>query len=265
MTRGPAGVTVVLHRDGALDSRRMYLPGWLLTLLAICGTGVVLLLLLGLLLYGPALKAAASVPGLRRDIARLEAENSKVRELALALDHAESRYNQLRQMLGADKVADYRTGNSGLPVSPTIKATNPDQASPYDSGASLPSHWPLDERGFITRGHTSRGAPGGAHEGIDIAVPLGSVVRAAGGGEVIDAGSDPEYGYFVLLQHPGGYQTRYGHLSRITVQPNRYVAAGEVVGLSGNSGRSSAPHLHFEVRQEGRAVDPLDFVTEGEP
>ena len=80
---------------------------------------------------------------------------------------------------------------------------------------------------------------------------------------MIDAGTDDEYGEFVRLAHPDGLESMYGHLSRITVARGGYVAAGEVIGLSGNSGRSSAPHLHFEIRVEGRFQDPLDYVSEG--
>ncbi len=265
MSKEPAGLTVVLHRDGAVDSHKFYLSGWLLALIAIAGSAVLLFLVIGGVIFAPLAKAAATVPALKRDIARLETENSKVRELALALDNAEERYNQLRQMLGADQLPDYRAANAGLPVAPTVRAAGPGAPPRYAAGTGVPSNWPLDERGFITRGPSSRGAPGGAHEGIDVAVPVGSVVRAAGRGEVLEAGSDSEYGLFVLLRHDENYQTMYGHLSRITTRLSSYVAAGEVIGLSGNSGRSSAPHLHFEVRRDGRAIDPLELVTEGEP
>ena len=76
-------------------------------------------------------------------------------------------------------------------------------------------------------------------------------------------GEDPAYGQFVLIQHPGGYQTMYGHLSRVLVQRNDMVRAGQVVALSGNSGRSTAPHLHFEIRLQGRSLDPTTLVREG--
>ena len=101
------------------------------------------------------------------------------------------------------------------------------------------------------------------HPGIDVAIRTGSIVRAAGGATVRQVGEDPEYGYFVLLDHAREYQTMYGHLSRILVTEGERVASGEVIGLSGNSGRSTAPHLHFEVRQNGVSVDPRTMVKEG--
>jgi murein DD-endopeptidase MepM/ murein hydrolase activator NlpD len=89
------------------------------------------------------------------------------------------------------------------------------------------------------------------------------VVRASGGASVREAGEDAEYGFFVLLDHPEEYQTMYGHLSRILVTHGATVAAGEVLGLTGNSGRSTAPHLHFEIRQRGSSLDPMTLVKEG--
>jgi len=88
-------------------------------------------------------------------------------------------------------------------------------------------------------------------------------VRASGGGTVGQTGEDPEYGLFVLLDHSDEYQTMYGHLSRVVVQPGAAVIRGQVIGLSGNSGRSSAPHLHFEIRQRGTSLDPRTMVKEG--
>jgi murein DD-endopeptidase MepM/ murein hydrolase activator NlpD len=132
----------------------------------------------------------------------------------------------------------------------------------YELGASEPGHWPLDTRGFVTRGQVRPGDPAESHPGIDIAVPAGTPVRAAGGAVVEVAGTDPAYGQFVLLQHSGGYETMYGHASRILVHDGDSVQAGQVIALSGNSGRSTAPHLHFEIRRAGKSLDPLTVVKQ---
>ena len=86
---------------------------------------------------------------------------------------------------------------------------------------------------------------------------------ASGGATVNQAGEDAEYGLFVLLDHPEGYQSMYGHLSRIIVTAGATVTDGEVIGLSGNTGRSTAPHLHFEIRQGGTSLDPRTMVKQG--
>ena len=75
-------------------------------------------------------------------------------------------------------------------------------------------------------------------------------------------GENQEYGLFVLLEHPEKHQTMYGHLSRIIAVQGARVGAGEVIGRSGNTGRSSAPHLHFEIRVDGQAIDPSTRVQE---
>jgi murein DD-endopeptidase MepM/ murein hydrolase activator NlpD len=199
---------------------------------------------------------------MERELARLKAENNKVRELSAALDTAESRYAQVRQMMGGAIMRDPVAGSSQLPVAPPIRAR---LASVELSalGSTVPRHWPLDEAGYITRGQSRAAGREEAHPGIDIAVAVGNLVRASGGGTVRQVGQDPEYGLYVLLEHPEEYQSMYGHLSRILVTPDMTVAAGEVIGLTGNSGRSTAPHLHFEIRQRGQSLDPMRMVKEG--
>jgi murein DD-endopeptidase MepM/ murein hydrolase activator NlpD len=118
-------------------------------------------------------------------------------------------------------------------------------------------------QGFVTRGQVRAGDPAESHPGIDIAVPVGTAVRAAGGGTVAAAGTEVDYGLYVLLRHPEGYETMYGHASRLLVNEGELVLAGQVIALTGNSGRSTAPHLHFEIRRGGRSVDPLTVVKEG--
>ncbi|HXE58811.1 MAG TPA: M23 family metallopeptidase [Gemmatimonadales bacterium] len=259
-------VFVIVQREGAADSRAFRLPLWGFRALVWGAGALAAALLLGLVWYLPIVRAAARVPGLEREVARLERDNAKVRELAAALDSAEARYAQLRRMVGADVVPDPLALATTLPIAPTIRARTPEPSPPAaggDGDTAVALRWPLDEPGFVTRGQVSRGGRDEAHPGIDIAVPMGSLVRAAGGGEVEQTGADAEYGLFVLLRHADSLTTMYGHLSRVLVAKGDKLAAGQVIGTSGNSGRSSAPHLHFEVRRNGESVDPLSLVKEG--
>jgi murein DD-endopeptidase MepM/ murein hydrolase activator NlpD len=255
-------VTIVIQRDGTTKTRTYRIPIWGLRLGSWTLGLFALLLLLVTALYSPLVGAAARVPGMERELARLRAENTRVRELSEALDSAESRYAQVRQMMGGEIVRDPVTKASHLPVAPPIRARLASIVE-VPAGLTMPQHWPLDESGYITRGQVKASGRNEAHPGIDIAVAIGNLVRASGGGTVREAGQDPEYGLFVLLDHPEDYQTMYGHLSRILVTVGATVAAGEVVGLSGNSGRSTAPHLHFEIRQHGTSLDPMKMVKEG--
>ncbi|RZJ17133.1 MAG: M23 family metallopeptidase [Brevundimonas sp.] len=95
------------------------------------------------------------------------------------------------------------------------------------------------------------------HKGVDIAAPQGTSVFAAAEGEVIRRGYDKDgYGNFVEVRHPNGMTTLYGHLSRVDLASGDNVYAGSRIGLVGSTGRSTGPHLHFEVRRDGQQVDP---------
>jgi len=263
MKRGARAYTVMVQRDGALESRTFRVPVWAARVGAVAGVVAGVLVVAVLAVYGPVTRAAARVPGLQRDVARLQAENAKIVTLSAAVDSLEQRYAQVRKMIGADIVPDPLRHAATLPVAPAIRAY-PRSATPRFVANNAPPHyWPLDDTGFLTQRQVGDSARDEAHPGIDIAVPTGSVVRAAGGGAVAQTGQDPEYGWFILLQHVDGYQSMYGHLSRRLVAQGDSVVAGQVIGLSGNTGRSSAPHLHFEIRRQGTSLDPLTMVKEG--
>jgi murein DD-endopeptidase MepM/ murein hydrolase activator NlpD len=103
---------------------------------------------------------------------------------------------------------------------------------------------------------------GGAqfHAGIDVSVPPGTPVQAAQEGTVAFAGYNGAYGKVVKLDHPHGFSTLYAHNSRLLVYVGQTIAAGQVICLSGSSGRSTGPHLHFEVHKDGWPVDPLPYL-----
>lgn len=116
--------------------------------------------------------------------------------------------------------------------------------------------WPVS--GPVTSGFGSRW--GRMHEGIDIAVAEGTPVRAAAAGSVIYAGWMSGYGNLVVVDHANGLSTAYAHNSSVAVAVGQSVAAGEIVSYSGNTGNSTGPHVHFEVRVNGSAVDPLGYL-----
>lgn len=98
------------------------------------------------------------------------------------------------------------------------------------------------------------------HDGIDIDVPEGTSVYASASGRVFFYGDQPGYGNVLILEHKDGFITMYGHLSSSIVEPGRYVEAGQEIALSGNTGISSGPHLHFEIRNGEFPVDPLRYL-----
>ncbi len=103
------------------------------------------------------------------------------------------------------------------------------------------------------------------HGGLDLAVPTGTSVEAAAGGVVSFAGWSGGYGNLVVMKHADGRETRYGHLEKILVAEGTEIAAGQPIALSGSTGKSTGPHLHFEIRENGKVVNPNDVLAKGSP
>lgn len=128
------------------------------------------------------------------------------------------------------------------------------------SFAAMPGRLPLSF-GSMTSRFGARRHPifGGirSHSGVDLAAPMGSPIYAPSDGYVSAAAWNGGYGLFVALEHGGGMQTRYGHMSRVSVASGQFVKAGTVIGYVGSTGNSTGPHLHYEVRMNGQAINPV--------
>ena len=99
------------------------------------------------------------------------------------------------------------------------------------------------------------------YKGLDIAAAYGSDVMCAAQGKVIFAGQKGGYGNCVIVEHGNGLATLYGHLSKVLVKANQEVKVGEVIAKSGNTGRSTGPHLHYEVRKNNTPINPKSFLN----
>ncbi len=130
-----------------------------------------------------------------------------------------------------------------------------------DSLKHIPKGAPIT--GWATKGF-SMNTPqlGGAHPGVDFAAKIGTKVKATADGKVIQAGWDDVYGNLVGIDHGNGYVTYYGHNLKNLVSVGNTVQRGSVIALSGSSGRSSAPHLHYEIKKVGISIDPKDFLNQ---
>ena len=104
---------------------------------------------------------------------------------------------------------------------------------------------------------------GAMHEGVDFVADTGTRVIASAGGVVIGAEFHPQYGNLIEIDHGNDFSSRYAHLSKIAVKPGQIVKRGQLIGASGNTGRSTGPHLHFEVRFKGAAQNPARFLQPG--
>ena len=138
------------------------------------------------------------------------------------------------------------------------------------SNPTIPQLRPV-EGGWISSGFGQREdhpvlgvSPGRTHDGYDFAVAEGTPIKATMAGEVIFAGEQGGYGKTVIIAHQDGYSTLYGHARELRAGPGDRVDAGDIVAFVGSTGLSTGPHLHYEVRKFGAAIDPGTFMP-GEP
>jgi murein DD-endopeptidase MepM/ murein hydrolase activator NlpD len=159
---------------------------------------------------------------------------------------------EFTQLFASWKKLDGPTGSiAGIPQQPV----------------SVPSIPPV--QGFrLTSGFGSREHPilGGVrmHEGVDLAAPTGTPIYAPADGLVEMAQRFSSYGNFIKIMHGGHMETRYGHLSAYNVTAGQYVHKGDVIGYVGSTGRATGPHLHYEVRIDGHAVNPMPYLSLGQ-
>jgi murein DD-endopeptidase MepM/ murein hydrolase activator NlpD len=212
-------------------------------------------------------------------------------EMAAQLQHAaEARYAATEKLMGNLGLNQVAMGGPYEPVSsaaaaPTATATalalpasTPAKADPqfralFDSWKrldaqqtsmiSIPSQKPVDQVS-LTSGYGVRSDPfrGGRamHAGVDIPGPIGTPIYATADAIVGRAGWIGGYGNMIELEHGKSIQTRYGHLSSIQVAPGQRIKRGQLIGLMGSTGRSTGSHLHYEVRLDGKAVNPIPFL-----
>jgi len=254
---GPRDLTIMVVPDDGGVSRSYRITYGRVCLLIVVG------LVAGIMFVGMAgswwylATRAARVSDLEVRLEAMGHEQVRLEAVGADLAAAEEQYARLRSLL----VPSLPPGDGGiwLPLSGG-RASDGESGGVGVSGATIPNVWPLSEKGLITQG-LLQGVEG-EHPGLDIAVQTDSYIRAAGGGKVVEVGTDEVYGLFVVIDHGEGYSTVYAHTSAQMVEQGQQVREREVIALSGSSGQSTAPHLHFEIRLNGSAVDPLTMVEQ---
>ncbi len=182
---------------------------------------------------------------------------------------------EFRRLFAGWKSLDARNGAMVTPMMTASKAANPGLVTTPMAPATtfgvptrvaIPSINPVGgaalTSGFGQRWHPVLGGRR-AHKGVDLAQPTGTPVRATADGVVSKADWFSSYGLYVSLEHGGSIETRYGHMSRLNVAAGQTVRKGDVIGYVGSTGRSTGPHLHYEVRIAGTAVSPIPYMQGG--
>jgi murein DD-endopeptidase MepM/ murein hydrolase activator NlpD len=146
-----------------------------------------------------------------------------------------------------------------------ISFTSSLRARPKVNPANLmPSLWPVN--GSLVSHFGMRMDPfsgqGGFHPGVDLHAPVGTPIRAAADGRIVQAGWNAGYGISVMIDHENDMQTLYGHLSRVELRVGQEVKRGQIIGLTGTTGRSTGPHLHYEVHVGGAPVNPYRYLRQ---
>ena len=222
---------------------------------------------------------------IERENQRLRAENDKQRQALQNLNNrveaVEDQSRKLAEESGAQKDGSAAHGQGGpaRPVDSAAALTALETKTAklerdlrmYESflrmHGMIPSIWPV--LGKLESGVGGRRNPFGGrgweyHEGQDIDAAYGTPVQAAADGKVIIAGRQRGYGNVIYLDHGAGLSTRYGHLSQINVTVGQTITRGQVIGLVGSTGRSTGPHLHYEVRINNQPVDPRRYLPGAE-
>jgi len=187
------------------------------------------------------------------DLSQLTAEERAEAEEIDALQE------QSASLAAAIRAAQARAAAQAAAATAAAAPTDSSPATRFVGGTTESSgglSWPVS--GPLTSAFGWRW--GRMHEGIDIAAGYGAAIGAAGSGTVIYCGWLGGYGNLVVIDHGGGLATAYGHQSSIAVACGQYVSRGQVIGYVGSTGHSTGPHLHFEVRVNGAAVDPLGYL-----
>jgi murein DD-endopeptidase MepM/ murein hydrolase activator NlpD len=258
MKDGFLTILVVPHNERTV--RRVRLSYRLIRILTLTAIVVGSAAAAGFLMWGRIASRAVRAEILEQENHRLATENAKVTEIAANLERSEEAYRQIRTMAGLEQGSDASPTVATSPATPVAEVEEePPAQRPRELGGapgSGPSGWPLTVRGFVTADYTGRDG----HPGVDIAAPLDTPVVATAPGTVKQTGLDAVYGHFIVLDHGDGLETMYAHNGHLLVERGRRVGRGEMIAYSGNSGRSSAPHLHYEVRRQGWPVDPTPFL-----
>lgn len=216
----------------------------------------ILLIAIMAVFYVRTLSVAMLANELKQENQKLREYNSKVVELEKEIENYRLFFSKVADLAGIDQnlFAGEKGALSGQLMSqPIVEVTYSVGPEEIDTQVvDIPNGLPLG--GWISRDFTKE------HRGIDIAAKEGTEIKATADGVVKFAGWDETFGNLIILKHKEDFESHYGHNQKNLVRAKQEVKKGEVIALSGNTGRSTAPHLHYEIRKDNKSVNPWNYI-----
>jgi murein DD-endopeptidase MepM/ murein hydrolase activator NlpD len=196
---------------------------------------------------------------------KLETENKQLREITSKFNKIEELYTYLDKLANppissVSKVTIDTNKNSevsGQSVNTLVFSQSISTSVIKDNSNAIPNILPVD--GWITRTFL-KDVDSSQHNGVDFAATLGSSIKATAPGFVEEIQNDPYLGLLITINHENGFKTKYGHCSQVLINEHNYVKRGQTIALVGNTGRSTAPHLHYELIKDGVNIDPMKLL-----
>lgn len=241
-------VTLTLADEGTLRKYSFRLRRWLLFAAVIVSAGAIVLSLLLLISMSSVISRAVETDALREENAQLRTLQKNYADLEVNMKQMQEFVGRLAAIAGVNY--EYALDSFGISTVPgSSMLMRPAENIDFPVG--------LPVEGFISRGF-SDDKQGHYHPGIDLACPQGTPVLATASGVVESAVFDQEYGYVVTIRHSDSVKTLYGHNREILVDPGQQIDVGSRIALSGNTGRSTAPHVHYEIRIHDKPINPVE-------
>jgi len=257
-------IIIITSNSGDLSKQiRISRKKW--KIIRILGLIVVLSVITGIGFYGRVYYQAARVKALESENRKLKEENKKIKELEEKLARAEELRAKIYSMLGVDKSPEIKSfvyEGAGREIEPLkeenlqfesfSRAMKPVIKEIIKEERLIPQGFPV--RGVITRGFSL------THPAVDIVAAVGTPIHVTADGVVKEVKDDPYFGKVVVIAHGKTYETLYAHLNDIIVKSGQSVRKGDIIGHLGNTGKSTGPHLHYEIHSSGKPVDPMTYL-----
>lgn len=255
--------------DSTDQPRSFRLPIWLIRVIIAVLVILALVFVFGAVTYSRLLSRAAQVDDLQMENQILRDYTERVHKLERDLKTNRLLLRKMMELAGIDDAPYGASADSATKLDSVMGAYDPgtplQPSSPDGLSEGSPEHTTPDGipmRGYLSRGYAPSESSGvRMHLGIDIAAKEGTPVYATADGKVEFAGWDDALGNLIIIDHIDEYKTHYGHNRAMLVSVGERVSKGELIALSGNSGNSSAPHLHYEIRKNGEPIDPSTLIN----